>query len=535
MQPYIGYAFIIAVCIIVGLVAFGKIKPKYFPFLLYGIAAGMVLMTTLAGPYLVGSDVHLEYFFAQLRAGKDVLAPTYNISQGTPIIWYITDSIWAFKLIYPLLFALVPSILYLAFKKFLDEKQAFMAAFLFIIFPAFSMELSGITRQMGAEVVLVALIYLLYVSKFKYRWIPIIICGALLPMFHYAVGTVALILIGGGIFWSKQKKVILVTLVAISLVSCVYFPLAENGAVYIKYAHLYNNWIAVNLHLPRIPAPEMDQPEYPSPEYAEHPINITPQQGISFMDKYEELILAGLGFDFFKTTTAGKIFRILQWIIAALILVGFWKMRKNKAYWAFAAGGLTVIVLLAIPGFSALLNVTRFIHLSLFMLAPLLVVALKPKYLLIILVSYFLFTSGFIFEVTKQPSIEQITIPYNVGLSDYRIDLGASITEDDVKVRDYIYENKLFPVFTDIHGAELIGEKIGWRNDLHVPLTRNPTPVTFGYAFIRSRNIQEGTFTIWYGVGRKKYIDPKEYYGIDWDENIIYQSGNARIIKIGED
>lgn len=533
MQPYIGYAFIAAVCVLVGLVVFNRIQSKYYPFILYGTAAGILLMTTLAGPYLVGSDIHLEYFYAQLRAGKDVLIPTYNISQGTPMVWYITDSIWAFKLVYPLLFASIPSILYLIFKKFIDKKQAFLASFLFIIFPAFSMELSGLVRQMTAEVVLVTLMYLLYVSKFKYRWIPIIVCGALLPMFHYAVGTVALILIGVGIFWSKQKKVVLATLAAILIAGVIYFPLAENGAVYIKYAYLYNNWVSETLHLPKIPAPEMDLPRYPSPEYAEHPLPLVPQPDVGFWDRYQELIQAGLGFDFLKTTTEGRIFRILQWIIAALMLAGIWKMRKNKAYWAFAAGGLAIILLCVIPGFSLLLNVTRFLHLALFLLAPLLAVALKPKYLLVILISYFLFTSGFIFEVTRQPNIEQVTIPYNVGLSGYRIDLGTSVTEDDVKVRDYIYENKLFPVFSDIHGADLMGERVGWRDDLHVALTRNPTPLKMGYVFIRSRNIEDESFTIWYGIGRKKQIDPREY-GIDWNRNIVYQSGNARVIKMEE-
>jgi uncharacterized membrane protein len=532
MQPYLGISFILLVCLTVIVVVFGNFSKRVYPFILYGIAAGMVLMTSLAGPYLIGCDIHLEYFFAQLRAGKDVLTPAYNISQGTSVIWYVTDNIWVFKLVYPLLFALVPPILYFVFKKFLEEKQAFMAAFFFIVFPSFFMELPGIARQMTAEVILVALIYLLYVSKFKYRWIPLIICGALLPMFHYATGTVALLLIGGGILWSKQKKMVLAVLATILIASCIYFPLAENGAVYIKYAYLYNNWIAVSLHLPKIPAPEMDQPRYPSPEYAEYPINITPQQGVSFMDRYEELILGGLGFDFLKTTTAGKIFRLLQWIIAALILVGLWRMRKNKTYWAFAAGSLTIIILLVIPGFSALLNATRFIHLSLFMLAPLIAVALKPKYLLMVLIPYFLFTSGFVFEVIKQPNIEQITIPYNVGLSNYRMDLGASITEDDIKVRDYIYENKLFPIFSDINAADLMGERTGWRNDLNIALTRKPTPAKMGYVFVRSQNVRDGTFTIWFGVGRRIYIDPEEHYGINWNENIVYQSGESRVIWV---
>ncbi len=43
MQPYIGYAFIVAVCLIVGLVAFSKVNPKTYPIILYGIGAAVSL------------------------------------------------------------------------------------------------------------------------------------------------------------------------------------------------------------------------------------------------------------------------------------------------------------------------------------------------------------------------------------------------------------------------------------------------------------------------------------------------------------
>ena len=62
-MPYTGYAFTIAVCIIVGLVASSRIRERWYPFVLYGTGLGLVLITTLAGPYLIGSDIHLEYYW----------------------------------------------------------------------------------------------------------------------------------------------------------------------------------------------------------------------------------------------------------------------------------------------------------------------------------------------------------------------------------------------------------------------------------------------------------------------------------------
>ena len=527
MQPYLGLSFILAVCLAVVRVIFGNLNKKAYPLILYGIGAGMVLMTTLAGPYLVGSDIHLEYYYAQFRAGADVMAPTVGVPQGTSIITYITDNIWAFKVVYPLLFALVPPILYLVFKRWITDKQAFLASFFFIAFPAFSMEVPGIARQMIAEVVLVALLYILVVSKLEFKFkLPLtIICGALLPLTHYSVAIVTLILLGIGCILKGNRRLIGAGLVTIILVASIYFPLAEDGAVFRKLAFIYNAWAPTSME---ITAEEPAPPLWISPDFSEYP----PEEDLGPPSKYEPLIYSGMGLDFFQTTIPGKIFRILHWMILCLMVVGLWRLRHNKPYRVFAIGGLLLVSFLLIPGFSSLLNATRFIHLALFMLAPLLVVALKPKYILVLLVAYFLFTSGFVFEVIKQPNIEQITIPYNFGLSNYRMDLGASVTEDDIKVRDYIYENNLYPLYTDINGAGLLGEKLGYRDDLIGTLVRKPMDLESGYVFVRSSNVQDGTFTVWNGVGCRKYVDPMEYYGININENIIYQKGDARVIWV---
>lgn len=528
---YIGYAFILLVCLGVTLVCFDKIKPKVYPFLLYGIGAGMVLMTSLAGPYLVGHDIHLEYYYALLRAGRNVLQPIIGSPQGTFILTYLTDNIWVYKVVYPVLFALIPPILYFIFRKWFTSKQSFLAGFFFIAFPAFFMELPSLARQMTAELVLVVLLYLLVVSNLRIRYkIPlIVVCAGLLPLLHYATAIVALILLGIGCLLGKRKKLIGILLGVIVVVSTIYFPLAEKGIVAIKLEYLYNSWVPAALH---ISVPPYSMLPSPRPEVEEYYPSVGNQTNVPFLERYETLIRSGLGLDFLQTTVLGKIFRILDWILIILIGVGIWKLRRNKEYWLFASGGIILIMFLLIPGFSNLLNVTRFLHLSLFLLAPILTVALKPGYLLIILIPYFLFTSGFIFEVAKVPNIENPTIPYNIGLSDYRMDLGATVTKDDIEVRDYIYKNNLFPIYSDINGANLIGEVVGWRNDLDAALGRTSFNLTNAYVFVRSRNIQDGTFTAWGGVGLRKYVDPLEYYGINMSENIIYQSGEARVLWI---
>jgi len=553
-MPYIGYTFIILICVEVTLVVLGRVRPRLFPYLLYGTAAGMVLMTSLAGPYLVGFDIHLEYYFAQLHAGKDVMPPIVHIPQGTSIANNLIAPMlpiplmWVYKLVYPLLFAVVPVILYFVYKKWLTPIQSFLASFLFIAFPAFAMELPTIARQMTAEVVLAILLYLLVTSNWRLRYkVPLIAtCGALLPFFHYSIGLVAPILLGtslvlASILKTGARKLIRVGFVTVVVASAIYLPLAEDGAVVKVVVHRYNSLVPGRYEIDYPLPPELRPPETRpavhedgeiTPSGTALPNSVQPESQKSFIDRYQPLMRSGLGSDFLETTATGKVFRILQWAVVVLVVAGSWKLRRNRSYLVFASGGVLLLLLMLVPGFTGILNATRVVHLALFLVAPAFAVALKPKYLLIVLIPYFLFTSGFVFEVTKQDTIEQITIPYSIGLSDHRIDLGATTTADDNEIVRYIVDNELFPVFADIHGANLIGEVIGYRGDINRPLRQlGIWPAEGSYIFIRSRNVEERYLTLWNGTGCRRFVDPAKY-GVDWNENVVYQSGDARVLEV---
>ena len=192
------------------------------------------------------------------------------------------------------------------------------------------------------------------------------------------------------------------------------------------------------------------------------------------------------------------------------------------------------------PGFAGILSPTRVIHMSLLVLAPTIAIAFKPKYLLLVLIPYFLFTSGFVFEVTQRPNIEQITIPYNYGMSNPRIDLGigASITEDDFKARQYIYDNELWPVYSDIQGSNFMGSVVGWRSTWNRTFrtfrTEPDIPRPGASIFITSRIAQDNLFTDWYMAGCRKRVPP-ETYDVDIDNmHILFQSGDAKVLKVEE-
>lgn len=532
-MPYIGYTVILLICIGIGLVAFGRIKEKWYPFILYGSGAGMVLMTTLAGPYLIGSDIHLEYYYAQFRAGGDVWAPVIGVPQGTSIIHYISSSIWFYKIVYPLLFSLVPPMLYCLYQKWLTKKQAFLAAFLFIAFPPFFMELPTIARQAIAELVLVGALLLLVRSTLRLRYkIPVlVVLGGLLPLVHYSIAIISIIvlvisLILNWVLKAGRGKILGATLAGITFASLIYFPIAEDGAVDKKIMLLYNGLAPSAFKIDR-PILETPKPEKAPPQES---VPVSPPEDRPLEEKYSLLMRLALGFDFEDTSILGKVFRILQWTILGLIIWGLWKLRRHKEYWVIAGGFILISLLCLHPAWARIMNATRFTHLSMLLLAPAFAVALKPKYLSVLLVPYFLFTSGLVFEATKVPNIQEVGIPYSIGLSDYRIDMGATFTEDDVEVRDYIIDNKLFPLMSDLYGADFIGEKIGLRGDLNWSLSKTGRALDCSYVYIRSRNVEEDYFTVWWGIGLRRYISPEEF-DIDWDKNIVFQSGDARVIK----
>ena len=85
------------------------------------------------------------------------LAPIYSLISSL-------DLVWVFKLVYPVIFALVPVGLYQIFRRQLNDKVAFLSCFFFMSFAPFYVQMTTLARQEVAELFFVLLILLL-VSK----------------------------------------------------------------------------------------------------------------------------------------------------------------------------------------------------------------------------------------------------------------------------------------------------------------------------------------------------------------------------------
>src|SRR5208337_4570706 len=70
------------------------------------------------------------------------------------------DGVSIFKIVYPLLFSLVPMILYRTYRKIMSPGAAFLSVFVFISYPTSYIELTQLGRQMIAELIMILLLWL---------------------------------------------------------------------------------------------------------------------------------------------------------------------------------------------------------------------------------------------------------------------------------------------------------------------------------------------------------------------------------------
>jgi uncharacterized membrane protein len=191
---------IVVIALVVLLIGFDKFIPKnLYPLAVFVIAISLLFHGSLISMYLWGWDIQLEYYLCNLVKMNGIWDSTnpigYNamlsIVMLAPIYSIVSnmDITWVFKIIYPLLFSLVPLGLYRAFQKQTDDKIAFLSCFFFVSHFTFYGEMLALARQQIAELFLVLLILLMVnksMDKIK-RSFLFIVFGVSLAVSHYGV------------------------------------------------------------------------------------------------------------------------------------------------------------------------------------------------------------------------------------------------------------------------------------------------------------------------------------------------------------
>jgi uncharacterized membrane protein len=630
-------ACLIAIAAIVGLAAFGKfIQPEVYPLAVFVISLCLLYQTTLMSPYPIGTDIYSEYYFYRHVVGSgfwDASFPsTINSCTSTSILAPVyslllnIDGVWVFKAIYPLLFSLMPLAMYHIFSQQMSSKKAFLAVFLFVSVPTFSLEMIALCRQQIAELFFVLFIMLLVDKKLNLgpKLTLVIIFVMSIPVSHYTLGMIGLIYFGlflplvlviknrtfqklwgwvtkkaGGLprsLTSTQAlpvKIGIIAVVVYFVFTFVWFGIVASG-VNLSLVKMLFQWQAAGA------ATEVSQmaSQIAGPsQIATGPSQIATGPGqMPAGVRLDPFISAAFGLDYPQVSPQGKGFRIFQYITQLFLIVGCLrlifmpkKLRFTAEYIAVSVvSALLILACIFLPGFANALNTTRWYHIALITLAPFCMLGGEAICLVLgfiwrkmaqmfrgiswraeskqtslvktedsqgalrfmalaVLIPYFLFTSGLIYEVTGMQITDRIDTPYSIALSSYRLDLAGVFYWRDGAAAGWLAEKKTdynSKVYVDFHTFRLLSYA-GFSTSSNRLSTLSSSQLSGfpadakdyknnNYIYFSTWNISKKKVTFATLPGLRTYISFDDIPGLTMaigNKNKIYNNGGAQILR----
>lgn len=209
------------------LVALDRIPQAIYPVLIFSIALGVLLQKSLISQYLTGWDVYMEHYYSTQvlsssiweDVGNDsnlatllstnIFAPVYSELSGMSLTW-------VFKIVYPVLFALVPLALYQLFATHFSKKVAFLAAFVSVSLYVFSQAMVDVPRQELGELFMVLVMYvglrndnIIPYGSMPSRALALVFVSSLVVS-HYALSFLFLFLVVCAsvvaVFWHEKSR-----------------------------------------------------------------------------------------------------------------------------------------------------------------------------------------------------------------------------------------------------------------------------------------------------------------------------------------
>ena len=572
---------IVILALIVVLIAFDKFIPKnLYPLAVFVIAISLLFHRSLISMYLWGSDIHGEYYLCNLVKMNSIwdptmqggcnamlslvmLAPSYSIISNM-------DITWVFKIIYPLLFSLVPLGLYRVFQKQTNDKIAFLSCFFFVSFVVFFSEMLALARQQIAELFLVLLILSMIdknMSKTK-RSLLFIVFGISLAVSHYGLSYIYMFclisawvilvladnpamqklrdnfhsnfgrkrekLAGNPISLKMEDRTISSTFVLLFII----FTLT--WYMYVSSSSAFNAIVRIGDHMASSIFTEFLNPE------AAQGLNIILKATTSPL--HDVLKYLHLLFQFF----------IFVGVIALILKRK--EMKFEREYTAFSYVNFAICFGgIALPYFASALNTTRLYHITLIFLAPFCVIggitvfkvisrAVKAswtdqrvrsslKVLSVFLVIFLLFNSGFVYEVAKDHpgsiSLSQESCKNSEDIKDRAAINSLNVFEQDVYGVKWLSKNRENnkKIYTDCVGrAPLVSYGMVERETL-IRMSNTTKIRKEAYTYLSYPNIV-GKIAMVYYAGPQKRVDvynTTEIFYILNTTNEIYSNGGSEI------
>lgn len=539
---------LLTIALIALLVFLGGFSKHILPQKLYALAVFVITLSIIFHsciifkyPISYGSDTSYEYFIYKSTETRaywdstlfwDMLHGRLNSMASLtvlPTIWSTIlgmDPLYVRKILYSVVFSFVPLILFQFWRKKYGLTRSFFAVFFFVSSITFYTEMMGLGRQMVAEIFLALLLLSIFNGKRNlFNKMCFVIFSAGLVMSHYALAEIFLglsILTVLFVFLLTRRLSRKITVTMVMLLFVFMFA----WYIYTSYSATFESTLSFGN-------------------------NILAQLNEFFNPSSREpTILRALGLEQPKTVW-NLLSRIFLHLTEFFIVLGFFGLITKKvdvkletdhfALTVVAAFFLALVIVL--PGLSKTLNVTRFYHILLFLLAPLCILGTeflikllfkrrKERYALILLLSvlipFFLFQTGFVYELTGTKSWAPLSLH---RMDEYRLYFWSGYVDDKT-----VFGIKWLSENVNLRRARIFAGSASMRHMLRTyglipdgyvtPLSNTTTLTKKGVVYLNSLNSIYNTIVVNY-----RYAYPSSNLTFLEDMNKMYTNGGSEIYK----
>jgi uncharacterized membrane protein len=485
---------IVLIAATVVVLTFRRDVPRHlYPLAVFVSALSLVYYESLISNYLVGWDIQRECYLAGLVVASGSWNPSLSITWFNSALSVVLlgpilsltcgmSIVSVFKVVYPLIFALVPVALYLVFRKQTNEKVAFLSAFLFVAVEQFFVETTALARQEIAELFLVLIVLEIVTKQNRNRGPLLVLFAFALIVSHYGLAYVFIFLL---------------------IVAVLGLALLDNQTIRRIWGRGRSQSAAKD-PVARGEGSARDGTRQRSITWAFVALFIVASQlwyiytagGLVFYNAVTALnyIASGTaniltpsatGAGVVTSTTTSPLHTVekyLYFIIQFLIVVGVvaflakkTRIRLDKEYAALAVGSFVLLLaVFAVPGVAAQLNTSRFFQLALIFLAPFAAlgglaiirasssamrVPYKANYeksflkaFSIFLAIFLMFTTGFVYAIAEKS--DSTAIPLNAAFDAPRFNnmevAGAAWLSNE--------KTNATPVYADVYRGLLLDD-----------------------------------------------------------------------------
>jgi uncharacterized membrane protein len=196
--------FLIPILLIFLIIFHNNSIKRIYPLILYLIGFSLLMLLTFRSNYIIGIDTHEEFYFFYTTFIHSVWVPDPSFLLSASLSISILPTIFArffdinpqllFKILYPLLFSIIPLIIYVIVKKYADELLAIFASCYFMFQTLFI--LTTYNGRTSTGIFFVAFAILILCNKELLNWKKYMLFMLFIAGIIFSHYTTALIFLG---------------------------------------------------------------------------------------------------------------------------------------------------------------------------------------------------------------------------------------------------------------------------------------------------------------------------------------------------